>query len=153
MIENWKTVHRLKLLLRFRTRIVEVCRKVLDKTTEESSRRLMESLDLDHECYIAELRMVTAISGQDVLLVNPSPPKVLSDALAAMEMHISEETRIRICLQWEEHGIEAYDEALAEQHPPDVQALLQRHRIVEARHVAILRSAVNSMVNSMVKKT
>jgi rubrerythrin len=137
--QSWKTTHRLRLLLRFDTRVMEVCRKAREGIKTTSYVKLLDSLIGDHERHLTELRTVIEDKGGDVSEPGEPDPKVLRDAFAALAKNISEETRISACIQWEEHGVEAYNEALAERHPPEVLALFGRHCDDGVRHLASIR--------------
>jgi rubrerythrin len=139
-MENWKTAHRLRLLLRFETKSAEVCRKALEKVSTKEPKELLVSITLDHERHMEDLIALTAMEGRKTPLSQSPEPNVLINAMSALDMDISDETRVQICLQWEEHGIRAYREALAERHAADIRSLLEHHYAVEARHVALLRS-------------
>ncbi|OPY60659.1 MAG: hypothetical protein A4E57_04394 [Syntrophorhabdaceae bacterium PtaU1.Bin034] len=141
-MENWKTTNRLRLLLRFETKSAEVCRKALERITAGPARELLEPIALDHERHLEELIRLTAMDGRETPFSQLPEPKVLSDALSVLDMDIPEETMMQICLQWEEHLVQAYEEALAERHPEDIRSLLERYHTVEARHVASLRSTL-----------
>ncbi len=139
-MDDWKTAQRLRLLLRFHLRTSEVCTKVREKATRIATRNVLEQIGRDHERHLQELRDASALGGLAMNADEPSELTVLHNALSTLDSNISEQTKVRACLQWEEHLVEGYDEALVEKHPPHITALLQRHRAVESDHLASLKS-------------
>jgi hypothetical protein len=139
-VESWRTTGRLRLLLRFDSKIVEVCRKAREGIETTSYTRLLDSFIADHERHLTELRALVAGKRTDASEPGEPDPKVLKDAFAALSKNISEKTRLSVCMKWEEHGVEGYLEALRETHSPEVLALFERHRADGARHLESLRA-------------
>ena len=139
-MESDKTILRLKLLLRFAGHAAEVYQKALAGIRKPSFRILLESINLDHERHLGDLRRSIVLAGGDASEPGMPEPKVLSDAMHAMDTNISEETRLQVCRQWEEHLAEGYREALAERHSPQISAILERHLSYDLRHASSLNT-------------
>ncbi len=141
---DWKTLQRLKLLIRMQSRCSEVCQRVEEKITDSAQKEVLQAVNKDHERQIKALHSAATIAGSkitsDMLLPEPGISK---HALDALEQNISDTTRVDACLQWVEHVVEAYAEALAEKHPPDIHKLFELHRAIELRHIASLRSLMH----------
>jgi len=140
-METWSSVQRVRGVLLFLTDSTAICQKALDGVAAPAARDLLATFARDHVTQIAELVAVLTRAGSAPLPDLP-PPRIVREALAALDAAaaISDDGRLAVCLQWEEHTVRAYEQALAERHPPAIAALLQRQRAVEQSHLASLRT-------------
>ena len=140
-MEMWRTVQRLRGLLRSESDCAAICQKTLDGITAPAWKGLVGSLARDHAQQIVDLRTILEQLG--AASDSPNAP-ILREALSALGGDMSDKTRLGMCLQWEEHAAHAYEQALAEHHPRTVQALLHGHRAVAADHVAALQAVLST---------
>ncbi len=148
-LEKLETTDRLRSLLRFEIKAAQVCNTAREVMKTGSYRQLLGQIVEDHGNQLLGLQaMVAARSGS---LSEPGEPEpdALDNVLSALKRATSDETRIDVCLKREKDGVEAYDEALKEQHPSDVRILLERHHAAEVRHVGLLYSILQGKRQSL----
>ena len=138
-METWQTLQHLSGLLRLETDSAAICEKTRESLVSPALRDLVASLAEHHREHTATLRsLVERLGGTPPADARITPP--LSEALSAPNADLSEETRVAVCLKWEEHTAHAYEKALAAHHPPNVRAVLHGHRAETADHITALQS-------------
>jgi hypothetical protein len=137
-MESQTTILRMRLLAGFATHTVEVDRRALSGIKSRSFRDLLRSLIQDHERHIEQLLGFVARDGGAVSERVMTDPKVVGDAMRALDVNVPERTRLLVCQKWEEHMAEGYEEAIAEKHSLDIQLIPEKHLADELRHISML---------------